>query len=125
MNQNTTFAPLTTDAGYRLEYIVAHEAWYGDAIRSAGQTDPQINIVKAVVGGGGAAWEFTITDRSALVNRPAIQVRVFDETFSAFAECAPLFAALAERQPTNLDGVRAILDELGFTDATERVQPVR
>jgi len=36
---------------------------------------------------------------------------------------APFFAALADRKPTTLDGVRAILDGLGVVDATERVNP--
>lgn len=112
---------LTTDPGYRLEYIVSDDAWYAEANRHV-NTDPYLNIAK-VADGGGCAWEFQIVDKSRTIGQPATRVEVFDDAFAAFAEVTPLFAAIADEHPAALDEVREILDRFGFADATTRVNP--
>lgn len=107
---------ITTDAEHRLEFIIGDEAWYAPANR---RIDPYISVMKNAAAGG-CAWEFVIVDRSRTIERQAIQVKVFDEAFPAFVEFTPLFTALAVEQPNTLDGVRAILERLGFADITPR-----
>jgi hypothetical protein len=113
--------PLTTNPGYRLEYIIGHEAWYADANKMV-EPNPYLSVIKAHQEGG-CDWELQIIDRSATIGKPAIQVTIFDDAFAAFAELAPLFTALADQQPTTLGQVRNILDRLGFVDATARTSP--
>lgn len=110
---------LAAEPGYRLTYIVAHQAWWANAARSATGSDPELYVHKES-DGGGIAWEFTIVDRSRTIGRPSVQVRVFHESFAAFAELAPLFAALAAERPDTLGTVQAMLDRFGFTDVTQR-----
>lgn len=117
---DATATPMTTDAGYRLEYIVGDEQWHAETWRTGNGDDPTLVVSKSGERGG---WEFHIHDRSAKLQIPAVQVRIFDDAFAAFAEIGPFFTTLAAEQPTNLDQVREILDLLGFVDATERQMP--
>lgn len=109
----------TTDPGYRLEYVISHEAWYA---QYSPDPDPSITVSKAHHEGG-VAWEFSIVDRRRTIGKPAIQVKVFDDAFATFTELAPLFRRLAHEQPTTLDEVEVILTELGFVDVTARTDP--
>jgi hypothetical protein len=121
----TTDQKLTTDPGFRLDYIVTDEAWYS-RVSGIDRDEPSITVSKSADGGFGCAWEFTIADkRKALGGRAGVQVQVFDDAFAAFVELAPLFATLAAERPNTLDQVRVLLDELGLVDATERQRPVR
>jgi hypothetical protein len=112
---------LTTDPGYRLEYIVGHEAWYADANKMV-DPNPYLGVAKAA-DEGGCAWEFQIADRTEAIGRPAIQVQIFDDAFAALVELAPVFAVFADEGPTTLAEVREILDRFGFVDATARTSP--
>ncbi|WP_328344728.1 hypothetical protein [Micromonospora sp. NBC_00421] len=113
---------LNAGPGYTFTYTVAHEAWWWPARRKADPL-PTLMVAKAA-DGGGCAWEFAVVHKQfTAVDQAAIQVRVFNDGFAAYTEMAPFFAALADQQPTTLDGVRAILDGLGVVDATERTNP--
>lgn len=107
-------APLTTEPGYRLAYIVPKEAYYAHVVFEEAVT------VGKFADEGGCDWEFDV------VHHPNVGIRaeVFDDAFAAFAEVAPLFAALVERKPRTLQAVRDILDDLGFADQTARESPV-
>lgn len=109
------------DPNYRLEYIIAKEAWWRDATRNI-DPDPYISVIKAHRGGG-CDWEFQITDRSRTIKSAAVRIGIFDDAFAAFTEIPELFAALAAERPTTLDAVRKILDRIGAVDATERTRP--
>jgi hypothetical protein len=113
---------LTTEPGFRLEYVVTAEAYWADTYH-AGSPPRAVDVSKAAEGGG-CAWQFKIVDFGVMVDgQPHIQVRVFEEAFPAFVELAPFFAALAERKPATLGEVRGLLDGFGVVDATERVKP--
>ncbi len=120
---STTRTQLTTDPDCRLEYIVTHETWYADAHRKVSPY-PEITISKSAIGGG-CACEFKLVDKTESIGRPVVQVCMFDDSWAAFAELAPLFAALAAEQPNTFGEVRVMLDEFGFVDATERMRPLR
>jgi hypothetical protein len=109
---------LTTDPGYRLEYVLPHEAWYAEAHQQI-SPQPEVTITKAAKGGG-CAWEFQLVEYE--LSDTTIQARIFEDAFAAFVELAPLFTVLAAERPKTLAAARAILDRLGFVDATERVQ---
>lgn len=106
---------LTTEFGYRLTYTIPHEAYYKSVI-----TDVSIGVQKAA-DEGGVAWEFSIVEKRNI----GLRVEVFDDAWAAFAEIPELFAELARSGRTNLGGVRGILDDLGFEDATQRVEGAR
>ncbi len=112
---------LTTDPGYRLEYIVGHEAWYADANKMA-DPDPYVGVIKAHEEGG-CDWEFQIVDRAEGVGKPSLQVQIYDDAFAALVELAPLLATFADERPTTLADAREILDRFGFTDVTSRTSP--
>ena len=114
-------ARLDAGPGYTFEYVVNTEAWWWPATR---RTDPRPKLmISKAYHGGGCAWEFQVVRRDFSDGQHAIKVGVYDDAFAAYTEMAPFFAALADRRPTTLDGVRAILDGLGVVDATERVNP--
>jgi len=114
-------ARLDAGPGYTFEYAVNTEAWWWDASVSADMR-ATLTVAKATHDARGCEWEFTIV-RHDFSDGSHIKVSMFDDVFAAFSEMAPFFAALADRKPTTLDGVRAILDGLGVVDATERVNP--
>ena len=115
-------ARLDAGPGHTLFYTVNTESWCWETIR---RTDPrpELNIVKIARNGSGCEWEFTVVSNAPDGVAQYTKVCVFEDAFAAYTEMAPFFAALADRRPTTLDGVRAILDELGVVDATERVRP--
>ncbi len=104
---------LSTEPGFRLAYIVPHEAHYRNVV-----TERSVTVMKAA-DRGGVGWEFEVVEHRG----NGIRVEMFDDAFAAFAEIAPLFTALAEDPPGSLDDVRVLLDRLGFTDATQRTDP--
>jgi len=103
---------LTTESGYRLVYVIPQDAWYRNVV-----TEVSITVSKAA-DEGGCAWEFSVVEHRDI----GIRVEVFGDAFDAFAEIPEFFAELAKVGRTTLDGVREILDDLGFADATERTQ---
>lgn len=103
---------LTTDAGYRLTYTIPHEAYYKSAF-----TDVSIGVQKSA-NEGGVAWEFSIVQHGNV----GLRVEIFDDAWQAFTEIPEFFAELAKAGRTTLDGVREILDDLGFADRTQRVE---
>ncbi|MER7331774.1 MULTISPECIES: hypothetical protein [unclassified Micromonospora] len=121
---NAAVRALNPGEGYRYEYVVTHEAWYYAGTVKEISPHPEIIVHKAALAGG-CAWEFTIADYSAKIRPGTIRLKMYGESFDALAEIAPFFAALAEDKPDTLDGVRELLDSLGFTDATERIRPAR
>lgn len=107
-----------------LTYIISNEAWYTQAAERAGLW------VHASADGGGVAWEFGVEEFD--LNGPTVQVKLFSDAFAAFTQIPEFFAALAELHDTEhgnrapnvtLGDVRRILDRLGATDRTERVNP--
>ncbi|MFI2663318.1 hypothetical protein [Micromonospora carbonacea] len=115
-----TITRLDAGPGYQYTYYLNVESWYWPAIKNIDHR-PQLMVGKSA-DGGGTAWEFAITEEK-LDNRRPITVRLFDEAFPAFNEMHSFFGLLALRQPTTIDQVRGILDELGVVDATERTDP--
>lgn len=109
----TTTEHLTTDPGYRLCYLVPHEAWYKRVV--GGQ---RVTVSKSA-DEGGCAWEFDIV----LVRNIGLRLEIFDDAYAAFTEIAPLFAALAARPPGDLAAVCALLEEFGLPDVTPREDP--
>jgi hypothetical protein len=106
---------LTTDPGYSLNYVVPHEAFYCRVVN-----DVSVTVQKSA-DDGGCAWEFSVVEHP----RIGIRVEVFDDAFAAFVEVPEFFTALAQSRRSNLDSVREILDDLGFEDATQRVERAR
>ncbi len=107
---------LTTEAGYRPVYHVAHAADYWP--RGRGR---ELWIQKAHVDGG-CAWEFGVVE----VDNIGVRIGVFDDAWSAFTEIPEFFAELARLgKGGSLTDICRILDDLGFTDATERANPSR
>ena len=108
--------------GTRFAYIVSHEAYYWDAIRThRADQRPEI-IVQASAVDGGVAWEFTVTDTN--VGSP--KLTMFGDSWAAFDQIFEFFSALAALGETpTLAQVREVLDRLGAVDQTERAQPVR
>lgn len=98
-----------------LAYIVNHEAWY------TLDDKPSLQVQSASTGGG-VDWEFSVHD-SGFRGRSSIHIMVFDDAFKAFAQVPELFALLAELEPTSIQTVIMILDQLGAVDVTQRVNP--
>lgn len=69
---------------------------------------------------GATAWDFRVIERSWMYDEtPMIVVEITHDAFGVFVDARPLLNALAEYGPDTLDGVRAILDRLGYSDVTE------
>jgi hypothetical protein len=107
-------------AGTHLAYIVWHEAWYS-RVPNLPQDHPHL-MISASTGGQGVGWEFPV-EGYELCGRPVTRVKMFYDSYAAFAQVPEFFSALAEQQPLTLDEVRAILDSLGAVDETPRVSP--
>lgn len=102
-----------------LAYTVNHESKYYRLYREATGTMTGRSLgVAASASGGGVAWEFVVEEHR--LGKGAVQLQIFDDAFAALAQIPEFFAALAEQEPTSLDAVRAILDELGAVDQTTR-----
>jgi hypothetical protein len=105
----------------RLAYIVSHEAWFA---RTPGIVDrPEISVCASANDGRGGEWSFGISEVDFGSHGQAIELKVFDDAFAAFAQIPEFFAALAAENITELAGVRALLDRLGAVDQTERRTP--
>lgn len=107
--------------GTHLSYIVWHETWYADASRIPGD-HPHL-MVSAAADEGGCAWEFQIDGYD--LSGPVTRVKMFMDSYAAFAQMPEFFAALEAQRPVTLDGVRAILHSLGAVDETARETPER
>jgi hypothetical protein len=104
-----------------LAYVASHEVWYAAANRI---DHPQLSIVAAHKGGG-CVWEFT-AEQYELGGRQVVRVKMFFDSFAAYAQMPEFFAALAEQgEDATLESVRAALDSLGAVDETERETPLR
>ena len=104
-----------------LAYVAMHEAWYAGASHI---DHPQLAI-EASHKGGGCVWEFT-AEEYELGGRQVVRVKMFFDSFAAYAQMPEFFAALAEQgESATLDSVRAALDALGAVDETERETPLR
>jgi hypothetical protein len=102
-----------------LAYVVPHEAWY----RAVTLNDPPSIQVMAASSHGGVAWEFIIEKQDINPSWPALRLQMFDEAWDAFGQVPELFTALELRRPRSLPALRAMLDELGARDITERKKP--
>jgi hypothetical protein len=103
--------------GSRLTYFDYRKAWFGSSERTIG-------IAAAVSeAGGGDAWNFEVAEVNLGQYGTALQVRVFDDGFAAFAELPEFFAALAAGGPETLDGVVVLLEDLGAADRTATEPP--
>jgi hypothetical protein len=102
-----------------LAYTVWHEAWYAAASPIPGEK-PHL-MVSAASDGGGVAWEFQIDGYD--LSGPVTRVKMFMDSYAAFAQMPEFFAALADQRPVTLDEVREILHALGAVDETPRESP--
>jgi len=105
--------------GCELHYLIGDEAWYAEANKPT-NPDPYLSVM-AQYPGDGCEWEFEITEHD--YNGGCVKVKMFSDSFAAFAEIPEFFDALTDLSPASLSGVVAILDELGAKDATPRVDP--
>ena len=106
--------------GSHLAYIVWHEAWYAEASRTPGE-HPHL-MVQTAHEGGGVTWAFQI-DGHELGGSLVTRVKMFDDSYGAFAQIPEFFAALADGGPATLGDIMEILDGLGAVDETPRVSP--
>jgi hypothetical protein len=111
---------LTTETGYKLAYIDGRAAWY---MQRRPQDERDYLTVCKSADDGGVGWEFQVVNYTEKLRTPALHVEIFDDAWAAFAEIAPVFAALAVERPQTLDAVAELLDRFGFADQTERDQP--
>ena len=102
-----------------LSYIVWHEAWYADASRIPGDK-PHLNV-QAAADDGGVAWEFQIDGYD--LSGPVTRLKMFQDSYAAFAQMPEFFEMLAEQRPVTLTEVRDILHALGAVDETPRESP--
>lgn len=103
-------------------YIVSHEAWYSAA---AHRGDRRHVLIQAAAKDGGVAWEFQVEAYDDLGGHPALRLMMFDDSWDAFVHVPELFAALQAERPTTLPALRALLDQLGATDITDRETPAK
>lgn len=100
-----------------LAYTVGREAWYH-------ATDPERKPyirVGADHREGGCEWEFMVTEYP--YNGGCIRMEMFDETFVAMVQVPEFFRGLTERNVGSLVQLRALLDDIGARDTTERANP--
>lgn len=105
------------------EFRVLSECWYAQASLPR-DVENEIHLS----GAGGIevlmSWNSQVRDESG---RAAVEVRAFEEAWTAFKAWPDLFqglASMAERgEPATVDAVRDMLLKLGFEDATERTRP--
>jgi hypothetical protein len=112
----------------RLSYVISHEAHYKSVVKGR-----EINVHReALTEDGkhdGVYWEFGFEWHDLPSHGDTPQLRMFDDSWAAFAEVPELFAALARRHTADGNNVSmppaavaALLDSLGFTDVTPRVE---
>lgn len=108
----------TAPNGYRLAYVVTHEAWYSQPPLTRPPGDRNVLAVSMDNLGGGCAWEFSIDDEVG----GGLRVKVYDDGWKAFVDVPEFFTAVAALgRGALLSEVIEILDSLGFTDTTKRL----
>lgn len=123
MKPDLIVSPVTPPPGYRFDYVVADETYYARYVRQApGGRYPEMWVRKDRLGESDGVhadegWELNIVEKEG-----GIRVEVLCDAFTAFTDVPELFAALPHTSPTLAD-VRALLDALGFVDATDRGTP--
>lgn len=105
----------TSHSGVPLAYVVGDECWYADSLAATGDHG------KLWVRSG--STEIIFTQHSGASHGPALSMTMYDDAFPALADQPELFARLVKEQPVTLDGLRAILAELGAEDQTPREGP--
>jgi hypothetical protein len=105
-----------TAGDYTLTYDVSTEAWYALTDRDA----PRIGVHRSHAGGG-VAWEFSVEERD--LSGPTLLLRMFDDSWDAFADVPELFEVLRTETPHTLTELRVLLGQLGFVDITKRDRP--
>lgn len=108
--------------GTHLAYVVNHEAWYASTVLA--DEPPTVMVQASAEGeGGGVAWEFPVEDGSHLIGRPGLRLKMWGDSWEAFAQVPEFFAVLAGGEVATLDDLRGLLDSLGAVDETARVSP--
>lgn len=107
--------------GTHLAYIVVHEAWYSmppNDVRI--DKRPTLTVCASAEGqGGGVAWEFELVHQLGKVD--ALQLKMFSDSWDALKQIPEFFEGLTRIGRTaNIANVRALLDELGAVDETQR-----
>lgn len=102
-----------------LAYVVTHEAWYSKVPGAIGG-EPSVGI-SASAAGGGVAWEFAV--EAVDLGSPSLRLKMFWDSFDAFAQIPDFFAGLRQIGNGTLADVRALLDRLGAVDETQRQSP--
>lgn len=110
----------------RYTYCASPEAWYASAPGNE-SCGTEYNVHRTAVNSSGhqdgVHWEFAIKQH-ILDGEPALQLRIFDDAWQAFADVPLFFEQLRRRRPTTLnqlrDLLRDLLDDLGFIDITSR-----
>ena len=107
---------MNVDPDFRNTYDVWSELWCVDTLDS--EERRRVGIHRSHRDGG-VAWEFHLIERE-VGGRPTLQLRMFDDSWDAFADAPELFEALRMETPHTLTRLRALLDRLGFEDITKR-----
>lgn len=114
----------TAASDYRYTYVVTGDAWYTDHLPDAAEQRRQLMIQRHAVNergySNGVAWEFSVIQYD--LSGPTLQIRLFHDSWDAFADIPELFEALRVRSPRTLRDLRGVLDDLGLIDITERRQ---
>ena len=100
--------------GTHLAYYDYRATWYPSRERAVGIS---------AGGNEGSAWGFTVAEVDLGEHGTAIQVRIFENAFAAFAQVPEFFRQLALTPGLTLDGVIFLLAELGAADETARHAP--
>lgn len=110
--------------GTHLAYVIYHETkWWGQMCRhdrpNEGRRCVQV-YASAKGAGGGTAWEFSVIGYDFDRTEKPLRICMFDDAWMAFAQVPEFFAALTDDTVKRLDDIRALLDQLGAVDETER-----
>lgn len=103
--------------GAVLTYIRSHEAWWAAANKIF---DPELSVM-AEFSGDGCDWEFSV--KQCDLSGVCIKLGIFSDSFAAFRDIPEFFRLLTEENPVTVDQVCGILDRMGASDRTDRVNP--
>ena len=106
--------------GATLTYWLAHETWSHRLPHYVPrmETEPTLYIhVRSE--DTGTSWTITLVEHDGRY----LSVEMFSDSFEAFTRMPEFFTALALTRVTSLDGARALLDNMGATDTTDRLAP--
>jgi hypothetical protein len=106
-----------------LTFNVNHEEHYYETLKAAGAARGRSVNVHSTSHGGGVAWEFVIEEVELEKGRMCTRARIFDDAYAAFTQVPRLFETLADRRPTHIEDVVALLRGIGAMDTTDRVDP--